>query len=145
MHGVLVGALVAAVGWHGAERFVVDTAATAVLFAGAYIGAIAARIDTAVTRMLDGRLSVTASRWLHVCFWLFFVAVTLLVLVTGHWRTAATMWVATIGAVLLARQRRRTRAFQALVYLSFRSRALPYMRAWRKMRPEPLTGEPTAP
>lgn len=145
VHGVLFGAVLAAVTWHGLERFIVDTAATAITFAGAYIGAIATRVDSTVTPMLDGRLTVMASRWLRFCAWLFLVAIALLIVATGHWRIAATLGVATLGAALLARARYRTRVFQALVYLSFRSRAVAYVKAARKRETEPVVDEAASP
>lgn len=134
VHGALVGAVFAALTWHGRERFVVDAATTGVLLTLAYLGALAARIDRDVTSMLDGRLSATALRWLHSCFWLFLTSITLGLLATGHWRVTLVLWVACVGAVILARRRHRARAFQALVYRSFRSRAANYVRAERRKK-----------
>ncbi|HEY0238687.1 MAG TPA: hypothetical protein VGC37_08580 [Friedmanniella sp.] len=90
---------------------------------------IAARINATVSRMLDGRLLRMLGQLVHSLPWLLLASISVILRADRNWAPTAIMWIAAVGATLLACARRHTRVFQALLYRSIRSRTAAYIRA----------------
>lgn len=121
--GAILGVVVAALTWHGLPEFYRDTVVITMLFTAGYVAATAAHSELQVTRMLEGKLSVMIFGLAHFVAALFGLLVVSALYSVGHWRVAMILVVVGLTSVLLARARATSRAFQAIVYTSFRSRA----------------------